>query len=99
MPLSPNINAYEDVRPYFEQALDAPNGVRVQFDRPQRVTSVIQRLHKLRALRREESIKLFEPGDPLFGTSPWDGLECVRDPDDKAALLIRPTVPAVVQPL
>lgn len=73
--LTNNPLSYEDVRTVMDRALEAPHGVRVTVATPGKAVHYKQRAHKFRLLDRENNCAIYSPGDPMYGSSVYDGLQ------------------------
>jgi hypothetical protein len=89
MPLSNSILAYDDVREILDKALAAEKGLAITVKTRGKAVSLRQRCYKFRSLAREESFKLYGPGDTRRGHSPYEELHISISDDDQTRLIIR----------
>lgn len=87
MPLSNNINVYDDVRQHFDRALEHPRGIALTCETRGRAINLRQRMCKLRSLVKEQNSEIYDVGDPQRSTTPWDLLKLTVE-DNR--LLIEP---------
>lgn len=64
--------AFDDVKEVLERALDSPKGIRVTFETTRAAVDFRRRANTYRKQERERSVKLYAPGDPLYGVSIYD---------------------------
>lgn len=58
----------------LDRALESPRGIRVKTSTYDEAISLRHRLYSHRTRDRRASRKLFEPNEPGFDASRWDGL-------------------------
>ena len=92
MALSNNIASYEDIRLHLDRALGAETGIRLRCNSHGQAVHMRQRLYKLRALEREQSLELYEPGDSRRATSAYDLLKIEVEDEHVLILQIAPIV-------
>lgn len=66
--------AYIDCYKILDAALEDKLGVRVRTSNEAQAQILRSRLHYARRLIRDENLAVYNPGDPLFGRSPYDVL-------------------------
>jgi hypothetical protein len=79
MTLPTVIGAYNDCLDYFDQALLATKGIRIQFADYTVAKYFVLRMSQARVLQRDESRRVYPRDDPKWGRSEYDGLQ-VRNP-------------------
>ena len=92
MTASTQLEAYPDCISLFDAALASAKGVEYSLDTYERAFEMMQRMQKARVLDRAKWREIRDPSDPLFGTSPYDGLviRMPREVDGKWWLRIEP---------
>lgn len=96
MPLAKDLSAYEDIRPYFERALESLKGIRINTPSNGDAVSMRSRFYAMRKLERARSLEIFEPGDSRRGISPYENLK-IEVVDNQ--ILIRHVAPITVEDL
>jgi hypothetical protein len=83
MSLTDQPAAYRDCYELYRRAIDTPGGVRMPVDRRRQAATMFQlRMNKARQIEREFSRRAYQPGDPLYDRSEFDGLQVqVKGPD------------------
>lgn len=73
--------SYDDCFQTFDEAMEQPNGIRVEVPTENEGMQLFTRLHFARSMDRDNNKKIYEgqPGHKLFGTSVYDPL-VVRKP-------------------
>ena len=85
------IGSIEDFRLACERALETPNGVRTDAGSPGGAVHLRQRLYKFRKAEQKSSTKIYPPGHPAHGTSPYDGLVFQIVPEEPSFVrIVRP---------
>lgn len=79
MPANNKPLALESLREALDRALSSPNGVRIRTPTRGKAVHLRQRLYKTRAIDRENSMKVYDPQDLRYGTSPYDALVIVLE--------------------
>jgi hypothetical protein len=74
-----NLEAYEDIRKYLDQALESENGLLIRTATSGKAIYLAQRFNTLRTLDRKASLEIYEIEDPRRGTSSWDTLDIRAD--------------------
>lgn len=72
MSLSTSRFAYNDIFDILERATEAKNGIRLCFASHDAAIHFRMRLNQARSIDREENLKLYKEGDPLYGRSVYD---------------------------
>lgn len=98
MPLPNNIQLYEDIRHHLDRALESPNGIRLNTATSGQAVNLRQRLYKLRALEKERSLEIFEPGDERRAKTAWDNLEIEHTKGDPFLTIVH-RAPVTVEDL
>lgn len=75
MTISTTRMAYADIFEIYEKAMDDPKGVRIPFNTRGDAVYYRMRLHTARTIDRNDNIKLYAKGDPLYGQSKYDVLQ------------------------
>ncbi len=84
MALTDAIAAYEDCDRLFEQARNAPKGIRVCMGTDSKAAHYLRmRMNHFRQLQRRESMRTYDRTDPRYGKSEYDKLY-VRLAEDEA---------------
>lgn len=68
--------SFDGLRELCDRALAAPSGdfVKITTKSKSAAKSFRQRVYALRSYDRGQSLKIYEPGDPRHGRSPYDAL-------------------------
>lgn len=96
MPLAKNLNAYEDIRPHFDRALQSANGIRITTPTHGAAVSLRARFYSMRKLEREQSLQIYDPEDPRRGVSPYENLAITVEDN---AVILRHVAPLMVEDL
>ena len=92
MPLPDTYLAYEREIELYDRALEAKRGLRVTYGSISAAQSFVARMHKARAVDRRRNTEVYQPGDPLFGCSIYDGIICrIRSDGDNVIVLLEKT--------
>jgi len=67
-----------DCREYMDKALESPKGLKLTCTSAGMAKHQQVRFHRARRLDRQASLKIFEPSDPQYGKSVYDGLAFCR---------------------
>lgn len=66
--------SYTDCYEVFDRAVADPRGVRMQMPDFDAANHFRMRLHYARKINRAKNAEIYEPGQPLYGTSVYDQL-------------------------
>ncbi len=86
---SGSLESLQDAVRVLEQAKDSSKGLRLRFRSNTDARNFRQRLYAARDRVRGRARRLYEPEDPMYGKSPYDGLTFFQDPNCQHNLLIR----------
>lgn len=88
--------AFDDVKSYLHQALDAPKGIKITFPTRAAAITFRSRCNHYRKRDRDASKEIYEPGNPRRGTSPYDGLSLMID-DTQVVIIKREMIELKVE--
>lgn len=75
--------AYLDCAEVLDKANGADKGCRVHVAGENEAINLRMRLHQCRHLDRREMRRVYQPDDPMYGSSGWDGLVVrIKEIDD-----------------
>lgn len=74
MSVSTSHAAFEDCYALFNRAIESPKGIEVRFPTYGAAMHYRTRLHWSRTLTRRRSMEIYQPGDPDYGISAFDGI-------------------------
>jgi hypothetical protein len=84
--------SYEDCFRVFDEAMQQPNGIRIEVSDEGAGMQLRTRLHFSRQMDRDNNRRLYEATDERYGVSPYDSL-IIREPkflDEKWWVYIEP---------
>lgn len=74
MPPSKSLISYADVQEALDRALASERGVIAKFMTRGAAVQFRHRCYSLRKILREKSAEVYQPGDPMYGRTPYDEL-------------------------
>lgn len=66
--------AMKHIKDLMEQAMSAPNGIRITCKTEGAARHLRQQCYTVRKSDRSVNMKMYNPEDPLYGASVWDEL-------------------------
>lgn len=102
MSLPNSWQAYAAEYDALERAAADPKGIRIQFNDHGEAATFRYRIHHARRVDRQKNKEIYKEGDPLYGSSTFDGIVCRlrQDTDGKWwVYLEKNALPGVVESL
>lgn len=74
MGLSKAVGSYDDCRQLLDKALASEKGIKITRESAGAAKHLRHRMNAYRAQTRRQSMTMYEPGNPAYNVSPYDGL-------------------------
>jgi hypothetical protein len=72
-------NALPTARGILDRALESPRGIKVNCSTPKRAFSLRMQCYTCKSRERARSTKIYPTDSPMYGCTPWDGLQFQLD--------------------